>query len=84
MHFPTGGFEDEAKSQQRSEEAERKCHCHLLEMQSSDFSQTKESLVLKCYSISLSYSNFSPVSQMIFLSLGSCRDRPELTLLWSK
>lgn len=52
-HFPTGGFEDEAKSQQRSEKAKRKCHCYLVGLQGSDSSQTTETLVLKRYSISL-------------------------------
>lgn len=40
MYSPTGGFEDEAKSQQSDWKAKRKCHCYLVGLRGTDSSQT--------------------------------------------
>ncbi len=69
-HFPTGGFEDEAKSQQRSEKAKWKCHCYLVGLQGSDSSQARALGFKMLQYLFLYYSNFSPVSHMILLSPG--------------
>lgn len=82
MHFPTGVFEDEAKSQLRSEKAKRKCHYYLPELQGSDSRKNYRALGFKMLQyLPVFYSNFSPLSQMILLSPGSCMERGALTLL---
>lgn len=65
-HFPTGGIEDGAKSQQRSEKVKRKCHPYLVGLLGSDSSRTAELVGFKILQyLSVWNSDFSLVSPMI-------------------
>lgn len=67
-HFPTGGIEDGAKSQQRSEKVKRKCHSYLVGLLGSDSSETTQPFGFKMLQYrSLSNTDFSLESHMILL-----------------